>query len=85
MDFLDELRFTMQVVNDAKRTLICEPDNAHEVRSLIDSMGASAAFDVKASTYCPPGQIIVLDEQALTASANQTFQRAAQGIRFRRP
>lgn len=81
----DELRFAMQVVNDAKRTLICEPGMADEVRSLIESMGASATFDVKVSAYSPPGQIVVLDEQALTASANQTFQRAAREIRFTRP
>lgn len=84
MDFWDELRFSTQVMNDAKRTLVCEPNRADEVRALIQTMGAAGTFEVKDSAACPPGQILVLDEQALTAAQNQTLQQITRGI-LRRP
>ncbi|MEV7112347.1 hypothetical protein [Streptomyces anulatus] len=84
MDFWDELRFTTQVMNDAKRTLICEPDKADEVRALIEARGAAGTFRVKASGACPPGRILVLDEPALTAAQNQTLQQITRGV-LRRP
>ncbi|WP_432147947.1 hypothetical protein [Streptomyces sp. bgisy029] len=84
MDFWDELRFTTQVVNDAKRTLLCEPDAVDEVRALVKAMGAAGTFEVKASAVCPQGKILVLDEQALTAAQNQTLQQIARGV-LRRP
>lgn len=85
MDFWDELRCTTQVMTDAKRTLICEPDTADEVRALVKARGAAGTFEVKASAACPPGRILVLDEQALTAAENQTLQQLSRGIRVRRP
>lgn len=86
MDVWDEVRFHAQVMGDARRTLMCEPHRADEFRAVIESMGVSATFTVAASAACPPGQVIVLDEQALNASFNQSMQRAARdGNRFRRP
>ncbi|MFW3473649.1 hypothetical protein ACN24M_20495 [Streptomyces microflavus] len=85
MDFWDELRFATQVMNDAKRTLICEPDKADEVRALVEAMGAAGTFEVMTSAACPPGQILVLDEQALTAVQNQALQRVTRRMNLRRP
>lgn len=85
MDFWDELRFTTQVMNDARRTLLCEPDMANVVRALIEAMGAAGTFEVRSSSACPSGKILVLDEQALTAAENQTLQQLSRGISVRRP
>ncbi|MZF56935.1 hypothetical protein GTX53_24405 [Streptomyces sp. SID5594] len=85
MDFWNELRFTAaQVMNDAKRTLLCEPDTVDKVHALVEAMGAAGTFEVKASAACPPGKILVLDEQALTAAQNQALQQIARGA-LRRP
>ncbi|WP_399559162.1 hypothetical protein OH809_45175 (plasmid) [Streptomyces sp. NBC_00873] len=81
MDALDEIRFLMQAHADAQRTLICEPDRVHAVRAAVDQTGAAGTFTVKASPACPPGRILVLDEQALEASWRQTIQSFGRGIR----
>jgi hypothetical protein len=83
VDILDEIRFLMQAHVDAQRTLLCGPERVHAVRAAVDQLGASAIFTVKASPACPPGKILVLDEQALEASWRQTVQRAGHGIRLR--
>lgn len=83
MDVLDEIRFLLQVHADSQRTLICQPNRAPAVQAAVDQLGATDAFTVKASQVCPPGKILVLDEQALEASWRQTIQRAGHGIRLR--
>ncbi|MFD9249528.1 hypothetical protein [Streptomyces bottropensis] len=83
MDILDEIRFRLQIAADARRTLICEPDQVDAVQAAVDQLDAGGTFTVKASPYCPAGQIVVIDEQALEASWRQTVQRVArQGIRL---
>lgn len=79
MDVLDEIRFLMQTRADAQRTLICEPDRVHAVRAAVDQAGAADTFTVMSSPVCPPGRILVLDEQALEASWRQTVQSFASG------
>lgn len=82
MNALDEIRFLLQMHADAQRTLICEPDRVHAVRAAVDQLDAADIFTVKASPVCPPGKILVLDEQALEASWRQTVQGFARGIRM---
>lgn len=84
MDVLDEIRFLMQTHTDAQRSLICTPDQVHAVKAAVDRLGAAGTFTVKASPVCPSGKILVLDEQALEASWQQTVQWAGHGIRFGR-
>lgn len=81
MDALDEIRFLMQTHTDAQRTLICEPDRVHAVRAAVDQAGAASTFTVQGSPVCPPGRILVVDEQALEASWRKTVQSFARGIR----
>ena len=82
MDVLDEIRFLMQMTTDSERTLICEPDRVHAVRAAVDQLGAVGTFTVAASPVCPPGKILLLDEQAMEASWRQTIQRAGRSIRL---
>lgn len=81
MDVLDEIRFLAQISADAERTLLCEPQLAPVVQAAVDQEGASHLFAVRASEHCPPGRILVLDEQAMGASWRQTVQRAVQDLR----
>jgi hypothetical protein len=82
-DIYINLAFWMQIQGDAKRTVICEPHRVDEIRAAIDKRGYSSTITVRASTACPEGQLIVLDEAAMEASQRQMFQRAGKGIRFR--
>lgn len=81
MDVLDEIRFHMQLAADSRRTLVCEPDRLASVQAAVDQLDAGDVFTVKASPVCPPGRILVLDEQALEASWRQTIQRAGHDLR----
>jgi hypothetical protein len=84
MDIVDEIRFYMQIAADARRTLICEPDRLASVQAAVEQLDVGDVFTVKSSPVCPPGKLLVLDEQALEASWRQTVQRVAgQGIRLR--
>lgn len=76
------LAFWAQIQGDAKRTVICEPHRAAEIRDALDERGYSHIVTVRASAACPEGQLIVIDEAAMEASERQLFQRAGKGIRF---
>lgn len=78
----EELALIAQEQGDAKRTLICKPERTDEVRTAVARMGRSHLYAVRASVACPHGKILVLDEQALQASMNQTFQRTAKNMRM---
>lgn len=82
MDILDEIRFHAQVSTDAQRTLVCEPERVEALVTAVEQLGLSHRLTVKASSAVPAGRIIVLDEQAMEASMNQTFQRAGKGVRL---
>ncbi|NUS82766.1 MAG: hypothetical protein HOY75_08430 [Streptomyces sp.] len=77
----EELRFMAQTLGDAERTIICEPQQEAQLRFLVDQMGMATLWTVRASLACPTGKILVLDEQAMQASFNQTLQRAAHNLR----
>ena len=79
---LDEIRFLMQTHADAQRTLLCEPHQERAVQAAVDQLEVAGVFTVKPSPACPPGRILVLDEQAMEASWRQTVQRAGHGIRL---
>ena len=72
---LTEMRFWAQVIGDAKRTVICPPDLESRCKGYVDARGLGYLITVKPSPYCPPNQILVLDEQALQASMNEMLAR----------
>lgn len=82
MDIISEIRFHAQVHEDAKRTLCCAPERVEALEAAIARRGLSDLWTVVGSPAVPSGQVIVLDEQALQASMNQTSQRAAKDIRI---
>lgn len=80
---LDNLRFTAQVLGDARRTLICEPDRVADFQAAIEEQELSGLLTVRGSQACPVGQVVVIDEPALEASFNEVAQRAGRAIRMR--
>ena len=79
---LDTTRFWKQIEGDAKRTLLCTVEDAPRVQEAVDRYNAGHVFTVLASPACPQGQIIVMDEAALQASANQALQRSMKNWRI---
>lgn len=72
-------KFWEQVDGDAKRTVLCEPDRAAEVRALVEERGYDH-ITVLASPACPEGRYLVIDEQALEAANRETMQHATRNF-----
>lgn len=72
-------RFWEQIRGDAKRTVVCEPHRADELRALIEERGYDH-ITVLASPACPEGQFLVIDEQALEASGREAAQRVFRSL-----
>ncbi|MEV6854737.1 hypothetical protein AB0M89_13120 [Streptomyces microflavus] len=77
----EEARFFVQIVGDAQRTVLCEPHRVAEIREAVERLDMAGILTVKTSQVCPEGKLLVIDVQALEASARQA---ASKPIRFRR-
>ncbi|MBM0257372.1 hypothetical protein [Micromonospora sp. 4G55] len=78
---LDDLRFWMQTIEDARRTVMCPPGMGEQVRAMADRYGVGGMYDVHDSAECPEGHILVIDHHALEASTRQAVQRMRIGGR----
>lgn len=72
---LTEIRFWTQVMGDAKRTVICNPDLESRVKGWIDARGMGGLITVQATPICPINRTYIVDEQALQASLNEVLSR----------
>ncbi|MER6109332.1 hypothetical protein [Streptomyces hirsutus] len=77
---MDDERFWDQIRGDAKRTILCEPHRADDLRAAVEQRGYGSFLSVRASPYCPAGKFLVLDDSAIEASWQQTIQRAARSL-----
>lgn len=80
-NLINDIRFWAQIQGDAKRTVLCEPHRAAEVRALIEERGYDH-ITVLASPACPEGKFLVIDEQALEAANRQMMQQAPRNFRW---
>lgn len=71
---LIEIRFYEQLAGDAKRVIYCEPNLADMVREAVQAAGGAALFTVRPSPACPPGKLLVVDEQGIDAAGRQNLQ-----------
>lgn len=74
LDPLDELRFAFQVLGDAKRTWVCPPSIAAELRAAVNAAGCAGLITVVPSQFVPDGTMYVIDEQGFDADLRQTLQ-----------
>jgi hypothetical protein len=72
---LTDIRFYEQVLLDSKRTIVCPPDLASDVRAVVEQYDAGHLFTVCASAACPEERLILIDEQALEAGLRASLQR----------
>lgn len=68
LDVLTEVRFWAQVVGDSKRTVLCPPDLESRCMGYVAARGLAHLISIRASPFCPPNRILVMDEQAIEAS-----------------
>lgn len=88
-DPVTDLLFWQQVVKDAERTVVCNPDMESRVKGILGRLGASG-MKVIASPFCPEGSVYVLDENAINAKLRQSLLRSLREpltplTRFPRP
>jgi hypothetical protein len=74
-DDLTEVRFWAQVMGDAKRTVICNPDLESRVKGWIDARGMGGLITVQATPVCPIDRTYIVDDAALQAAYNEVMQR----------
>ncbi|MEH0657758.1 hypothetical protein QA860_08425 [Streptomyces stelliscabiei] len=72
---LTEIQFFHLARQESKRTILCEPHREHQVRAAVDQADAADILTVRASTACPEGKLLVIDENALDAGLRETAQR----------
>lgn len=73
-DPITEVRFWLQVMTDAHRTVFCPPEWESRCKGYVDARNLGGLITVVATPICPPNQIIVADQQAMEASWRQTLQ-----------
>lgn len=67
--------FAEQVRGDARRILICHPDDEHRVRASVDQHFMADILTVQTSRVGPPpGTMYVIDQAGLDASMAETMQ-----------
>lgn len=74
-DELTEIRFWAQVIGDAKRIVICNPDLESRVKGWVDARGMSGLITVQATPICPIDRCYIVDEQAIQAAFDEVISR----------
>lgn len=77
MSELTEVRFWAQVIGDAKRTIVCNPDLESRIKTWIDVRSMSGILKVEPNPYCPMDRVFVIDEQAINATLDRPLRLRA--------
>ena len=72
---LTEIRFWSQVVGDAKRTVMCSPENESRCKGYVDARGLGGLITVKATPFVPDDRLFIIDEGAIEAATNEVLAR----------
>lgn len=73
-DPITEVRFWLQVMTDARRTVFCPPEWESRCKGYVDARGLGGLIKVVAHPWMPPNQLVVVDENAMEASCRQSLQ-----------
>lgn len=74
-ELLTEVRFWAQVVNDARRTIICSPELESRVKGWLGARDLLGFHTVEVNEYMPDERIFVVDQGALDAYMAQAMNR----------
>lgn len=75
---IDEIRFWMQVMTDAERTVCCSPEMESRIKGWVDARGLSGQITVVASPGVPDDRVYVIDHHAVDAGLAEVLQRGLQ-------
>lgn len=75
---VEEVLFWAQTLEDSRRTVVCRPELADQVRQLLEAHGVAGMFDVREDRWVPEGQILVMDHNAIDAATRQALQRVGR-------
>ncbi|XTZ13946.1 hypothetical protein ACQSSU_20830 [Micromonospora echinospora] len=79
-DPLTEVRFWAQVIEESRRTVLCAPGRADEVKALLDRHSMAGMFDVHETPEVRTDQILMLNHNTIRAVTEQAIQRATGSI-----
>ena len=80
-EMLTEVRFWAQVIGDAKRTIICDPDLESRIKAWIDARGMGGILAVSPSPYVPRNTILILsDANSPLAHALPSADQCGRGV-----
>lgn len=69
-----DINFLEMAREESKRTIYCEPHRVEQVRAAIEARGAGDILTAVANPACPEGQLLIVDEGAFAAAAEQSRQ-----------
>jgi hypothetical protein len=72
---LTDMCFWAQILQDARRTIYCHPDDAAVLQQAVQDQGIAHLYTVTSSPIPASGQMYLLDHQALEATQRQALRR----------
>jgi len=73
VSMFDEIRFWMQVMTDAERTVVCSPELESRCKTWVDARGMGHLITVKVSQTCPDETIFLFDERGIDAEMRKAM------------
>lgn len=73
-DMLTEVRFWAQIIGDARRTVLVNPDLESRVKGWVDARGLGGVITVNASPAVPTDRCYVIDTGAVEADLRRALQ-----------
>jgi hypothetical protein len=67
---LDDVRFWSQVVEDARRVILCAPKHEAQIKAWLASRGYWL-YEVRSTPIVPGDRVYIIDEQGLEAQLRQ--------------
>jgi hypothetical protein len=77
---VNDVQFWRQVIGDSKRVIYAQPDSVDAIRAAVDALDAGHLLEVRSNPYCPDGQLLIVDEQAVEASFRESMQHWRPGL-----
>jgi len=72
---LVDIEFARIWREESKRTIICRPEHATELRWRIDQAGLDDVLKIVEQSFVPEGTIWIIDEQAIEAGTRQALAK----------
>lgn len=82
MTLEEQLHNFIQCYADARRLVICEPEQADAVQAVIEQAGAAGLWTVCPSVLCPPGKLYLLNENAIRSALYDGYPTGPRSLTY---